>query len=182
MLSLDFFRHKLATGCIRRGDAQRALQHLHKVRQQSAKTLWLRGVAYFDLMQLAQAETALRQAAALDATVQTARLLAETLVLSEQWDAAWEVLAPYRNDQDAFDLVQVIESDAATRQRYRSYQRCLTKAMFELRCKNYKGSVKLLKKAMQFTDDTSKLKKQIGGIYLNYLRNDPEAKKYMKDK
>jgi hypothetical protein len=54
--------------------------------------------------------------------------------------------------------------------------------MFELRCKNYRGSVKLLKKAMQFTDDTSKLKKQIGGIYLNYLRNDPEAKKYMKDK
>lgn len=181
MPGLDTFRHKLATRSIRKGDAQKALHHLHKVKHETAQTLWLRGVAHFDLMHLAEAEAALQSALKLDAHVETARLLADTLVLSDKWEAAWDVLAPFRNNQHAFDLVRVIESDAKIQQRYQRYLRHITKAMFELRNRNYKNSIALLKKAMQYTDDTSRIKKQIGGIYLNYLRNDKEAEKYMKD-
>jgi len=178
---LDGYYRKMAESYIRKGRPDKALNTLKKITKDDYRVKYLEGASYFEILELDAAVTSLTQSLDQNPSAQTARILAEIMVIRNQWDDAGDLLKPYKNNQSTFDLVRVIESNKTERSNYRKYIKLATGAMYLLRKKSYMKSIELLAKAINYTENKNKIKKQIGAIYLNNLKGNEEAMNFLKD-
>lgn len=178
---LDRYYRKKAESFIRKGRPDKALITLKKIAKFDYRTEFLRGVSYFEIMDLDAANKSLRCSIDQKSTAQAVRILAEILIIRKQWKDALDILKPYRDNQNTFDLVRIIESGNEERNNYRKYLKLAIGAMYLLRKKSYLKSIELLAKAINYTEKKNKIKKQIGAIYLNNLKGNEEAINFLKN-
>lgn len=161
---------------IRRGHPAKALNILKKYIVLSFEKDYYLGICYFEMGDLAKAETHLKKALQLKKDPFGAQLLAQIYMQQERWDEARQELQPYHNLTAVAPLIRIISADANHRQKYLKFNQLLRKAMEQLAKKQYPDCVQTLQSASEYADDQGKIYNQIGGIYFNFLKDKHQAK------
>lgn len=169
---------KKIQSCIQKGDAEKALRNTELLRLPQERNYY-KGVCYFELGDLAKAQTHLENALAFDSRNEAiVQILAQVYIFQEKWSQALIILSPYKTQPETARIITMINKGAESRQTYLNYTTLVRKALRMLRAQKYEGAVACLKNALHYTEDKAKIYNQIGAVYFNYLKDYSKAEEF----
>lgn len=165
-----------------KGNTQKALNKLNRVKKETYQVVYYKGICYFDLNDLENARINLEKANDYHKDEpDLAVLLAQVYLLSNNSEKALKVLMPHQAYSQAKHFIKLIRRGQVEIDKYVLVTNLLSRAMMMLRNGEYSESIQLFEEVLEHTankEERARLNNQIGGIYMNHFKDAERSKAY----
>ncbi|GAA0180300.1 hypothetical protein SH2C18_30190 [Clostridium sediminicola] len=168
---------KYASTCISKGKVEKALKLVKSIESLEYEKFFYEGVCYFEMGSFYKAKENLEHALSLKEDYNCARVLFEIYIQIKEWDNANEVIKNHKNKKGVKTLIKIIK-DENKRERYATHNKNIYLALKCIREKKYDNSIAYYQQALGDATDKANIYNQIGGIYLNYIKDKQKAEEY----
>lgn len=174
---IDKIKINSAIKYIKKGNIDKALLILNKIKLLSFDKAFYKGICYYETGKLDKAENYFITAINYKQDYNCIRILAEVYLQKGNWEMALKKLSTYKHKEDIKKIINIIKSEK-TRDNYIKHNKFVYYAMQHIRLGEYEESICNYKESLQYTDDRASIYNQIGAIYFNYLKNREIAEEY----